>query len=884
MSVLTYHLESENLNQKNHLVIHFNSSSRIPNKESLLPLAATPAERAALEFLVKEHARATAKMPTINPFDRFYVYSDRSFAALKMLGVTGKLFYKNKKVVIDPFSVYNFNFEAQRQDADSALVTGYWKMGNQSGAVHQCDFVFPADPSWMIQDGIIRAIHEDISSKWVRMAAVGPKLLKGLELAQFLEQTEEEVPLSWKGENVAAADPLPVLMLADRHGGFADLWLDYGSFGKIAFHDPLSSSWRNRNAEKMWERDLLETDFIPKIVDQSHYYCPLDKVAKSLTFLLEIGWTIIDARGRRVLRQKQVDFDASISDEKIIVRTRVHYDEHQVDLKDLVGAFNRRDHFVELSANSVALLDRDSFSAQWGDFAEQEITSDGICLKKNRFGLLLPLLEEQNLEVRADLKQQIEKMARCEPSFPLEPSEHFKGTLFSYQREGLQWLKFLQEGGFGGLLADEMGLGKTVQVLAFFSCCSITRPCLIVVPTSLLFNWQREIEKFLPTLPIYCHEGKDRHRTREALEQKQIILTSYALLRIDIELLQDIDYQLVVLDEAQAIKNPDSQTASICTRLKAQMRLAITGTPIENRSEDLWSIFRFLLPDLLGQRRQFQGEMLAAQADNRFLEKVKRKIRPFILRRKKDQLALQLPPKLEQTVFVEMTEPQRQVYERWLQSTKQGLLKKVSLDGASSHRMEILEAILRLRQLCTHPWLVEERQEEDPALLSAKYERVMADLQEVIEEKSKVLVYSQFTQMLRLIEQAVKEKGWKYVYLDGSSTDREQSVRQFQEDPETMIFLISLKAGGVGLNLTAADYVFLYDPWWNEAVENQAIDRAHRLGKTGTVIARRYITALSIEEKIMHLKTHKTALSQNLLDSSDASGALSLEDLLDLLN
>ena len=882
MSDLTYHLECENLNQKNYLAVHIHSARPISNKESLLISAAGPSEKSALEFLIKEHGRTLAKMSTQNVL---YVSPDRSFDALKMLGATGKLFYKKKKVVVDPFTFFEFYFEAEWQEPDTALVTGRWKMGAQSGALQECDCIFPADPSWIIKDSIVRSAKEDIAGKWIRIAASGPKLLIGPELAQFLNQTEDEVAVVWKGDSAAvSADPLPMLILTDRHGGFADLWFDYGPYGKIASHEPTSASWRKRDAEKGWERDLLETDFIPKIVDQSHYYCALNKVAKSLTFLLEIGWTIIDSRGRKVLRQKQVDFDADIAQEKITVRAKVHYDEHRVDLKDLCGAFNRRETFVELSSDSVALLDRENFSAQWGDFAEQEITTDGIALKKNRFGMLLPLFEEQNLPIRADLREQIEKMSRCEPTSPIEPAAEFNGTLFSYQRDGLQWLQFLQEGGFGGLLADEMGLGKTVQVLAFFSRCPITRPCLIVVPTSLLFNWQREIEKFLPTLPIYRHEGKDRHRTKEALEHNHVILTSYALLRLDAELLQDIDYQIVVLDEGQAIKNPDSQIANVCLRLKAQMRLAITGTPIENRSEDLWSIFRFLIPDLLGERRQFQGEMLAAQSDSRYLERVRKKIRPFILRRKKDQVALQLPPKLEQTVFVEMTEPQRQVYERWLQNTKLGLLKKVSLDNAASHRMEILEAILRLRQLCVHPWLVEERQEEDPAHLSAKFERLMADLQEVVEENSKVLVYSQFTQMLGLIEQAVKKKGWKYVYLDGSTTDREKVVQQFQEDPETQIFLISLKAGGVGLNLTAADYVFLYDPWWNEAVERQAIDRAHRLGKTGTVIARRYITALSIEEKIMHLKTHKSNLSQNLLDLEGGADPISLQDLLDLLN
>jgi SNF2 family DNA or RNA helicase len=276
--------------------------------------------------------------------------------------------------------------------------------------------------------------------------------------------------------------------------------------------------------------------------------------------------------------------------------------------------------------------------------------------------------------------------------------------------------------------------------------------------------------------------------------------------------------------------------------------------------------------------------MLSAQLDSRFLTQVKKKIRPFLLRRRKLDVALQLPPKFEQLVYVEMSEVQREIYERWMRKTRQGLLKKVSLEGASAHRMQILEAILRLRQLCAHPWLIEEPG-ADIFASCAKYERLFADLAEVVAEGSKVLIYSQFTEALRLIERQIKELGYNYVYLDGSTKDRASIVQRFQEDPKVQIFLISLKAGGVGLNLTAADYVFLYDPWWNEAVEQQAIDRAHRVGKTSPVIARRYVTLLSIEEKIMHLKAHKKALSESLLDLGEEVGtAVKIEELLALLN
>jgi SNF2 family DNA or RNA helicase len=880
MSDLSYHLETENKNRKYYLTVALVSASKKELvKDTLLSYAVTVSEKSALEFLIKEMSRISGKVS----IDRVQVPPERAFAVLKLLGATGRVFYQGKKVIIDPFTAYDFYFEADRQNSETVIVRGFWKLGKRTGALEECDWIVPANPSWILKDGVIRSIKEEISTPWVRLAMSGPQLLKGQELSDFLSQAQDEVQVNWVSGNASLiVEPLPFLTLSCRHGGFADLWFDYGAYGKVARHDATATPWRNGEAEKNWEKDLLETDFIKKLVEHSHYYCPLDKVTKSLTFLLEIGWTILDAHSRKVLRQKKTEFDAHFSEEKITIRAKVHYDNHRVDLKDLVGAFNREEHFVDLSSQAVALLDRESFSQEWGDFAEQEVTREGIQLRKNRFGLLGQLLEQPNLVIREDLKQKIINMSRCTPSSPTDPSTSFQGTLFSYQKEGLQWLKFLEEGGFGGLLADEMGLGKTVQILAFFSLLSFERPCLIVVPTSLLFNWKREIEKFLPSFIVYSHQGKDRLESKEALEQKQIILTSYALLRWDAEILQNMEYQAVILDEGQAIKNPDSQIARCCFRLQSQIRLVVTGTPIENRLEDLWSIFHFLQPDLLGERRQFQVEVLRSQMGAQYLDRIRKKIKPFLLRRKKEEVALQLPPKLEQTVFVEMTDSQRDSYERWLRNTKQGLLKKVTLDGAASHRMEILEAILRLRQLCAHPWLIEERQGEVESW-SAKYDRVLSDLAEVIEEQRKVLVYSQFTTMLRLLQAGIQQRGWSSVYLDGSTTNREETVCRFQEDPQVSIFLISLKAGGVGLNLTAADYVFLYDPWWNDAVERQAIDRAHRLGKKGTVIARRYITALSIEEKILRLKMHKTALSEQLLESEEGIGQVCLDDLLELL-
>jgi SNF2 family DNA or RNA helicase len=609
---------------------------------------------------------------------------------------------------------------------------------------------------------------------------------------------------------------------------------------------------------------------VKKWLDSSRYYCPLDKVSKSLAFILDMGWKIYDHRHRQVLRQKTDDIESSVEGPHVLVRGKVQYERYSADLKSVVGAFNRKERFIDLSSDAVGLLEE---GGKWEGLSEHEIVADAIAIKRERVGLLEDLFAHSAQHDYAELFRSLPKGWQMAAG---EVSSSFQGELFGYQREGVKWLEFLREGRCGGLLADEMGLGKTVQVVAFFSQLQISKPCLIVVPTSLLFNWKREFERFLPSCPVHVFAG-------EAPASPQIVLTTYAVLRLQADLFQSIDFQVIVLDEAQAIKNPDTKTAQIAFSLKGEMRVAITGTPIENRLQDLFSLFHFLLPGLLGSRSDFQATLIASGSDARYLQQVKRKLRPFLLRRKKEAVLQDLPAKMEQIVWVDMTEAQRNLYDQWVHRTKAGLIQKVSLDGMGAHRMEILEAILRLRQLCVHPFLVEKQEDGEFFHWSGKAERLIQDLQEAVEEGKKVLVYSQFTTMLHLIRREVANKGWSFVYLDGSTADREAAVQQFQEDPSVSIFLISLKAGGVGLNLTAADYVFLFDPWWNEAVEQQAIDRAHRLGRKETVIARRYVTALSIEEKIMHLKKHKLSLAQGLFEESGDLSSLSLDDLMNLL-
>jgi SNF2 family DNA or RNA helicase len=718
-------------------------------------------------------------------------------------------------------------------------------------------------------------------------------------LKRFFESIDQEDPdapkivssdTSWQKD----PDPLPLLILKDRSGAFANLWMDYGDGHRIPYEDTRQDIKvddgsflfrRSKEAEKNWEKDLLETDFIKKIVGSSHYYCPLDKVAKSLTFLLEIGWNIQDGQGNQLKKAQTVQMAFDQYDERTLrVKGKVQYAEHEADVADVLGAFNRRERFIQLAPGSIGLLPADAGQMGLQELAQEgEIVGKEIQVKKSRFGSISHLLQDTST-VSPAVQNWMEKLKQFNRIEKALPTPDFKGQLRPYQQQGLDWLNFLVEYGFHGILADDMGLGKTVQVLALLSRLPRTWPHLIVVPTSLLFNWQREIEKFLPDLPVYLHHSSQRFKTAQELGSCSLILTSYTTLRLDLSLFKEVAFYSIILDEAQVIKNAHTQIAQAVFALQGQFRLSITGTPLENHLGELWSHFRFLMPDLFDNEETFLADLQAASVDQRHLQRIKKKIAPFILRRKKEEVAPDLPARIDQTVWVEMSDSQRQVYDQFLMGVKNQLLKKVELDGLKAHRMEVLEAILRLRQICCHPLLVSSALEESAACSSAKIDRLWQDIETILEEGKKVLIYSQFTSMLKWMAKEAKVREWNFAYLDGSTANREKVVSSFQEYPSISLFFISLKAGGVGLNLTAADYVFLFDPWWNEAVEEQAINRAHRIGRQETVIAKRLLVLESIEEKMMKLKAAKKELVEDLFDTEAIPSQLTLEDLRFLLS
>jgi SNF2 family DNA or RNA helicase len=543
----------------------------------------------------------------------------------------------------------------------------------------------------------------------------------------------------------------------------------------------------------------------------------------------------------------------------------------EVKLPQLLAALRRNQKIVALGDGSFGVLPEE-WLQRYGFLASFGVTEeDHLRFQRTQTGVLDALLAARSEITYDEAFARIRKeWQNFEGIKPVAEPRGFVGQLRDYQREGLGWFEFLQRFKFGGCLADDMGLGKTVQVLALLeSRRKDSRPSLVVVPRSLIFNWQQEAARFTPKLRVLSHTGSERIKGNAHFENYDLILTTYGTLRRDVVHFNEVEFDFVILDEAQAIKNAGTETAKAARLLKSRQRLALSGTPIENHLGELWSLFEFLNPGILGSSSVFQFSTNGTKKlDEESRAMLSRALRPFILRRTKQQVAKELPEKLEQTIYCEMDERQRRHYEELRDYYRRSLSEKVSLQGINKSKIQILEALLRLRQTACHPALINGA--VDDAAPNAKLDVLLPRLSEVTEEGHKAIVFSQFTSFLAMVRQRLDQQGVAYEYLDGSTRNRGAAVERFQLDPDCKLFLISLKAGGQGLNLTAAEYVFLLDPWWNPAVEAQAIDRAHRIGQTNRVFAYRLITRDTVEEKVLELQSTKRELADAIINADNS--------------
>lgn len=561
----------------------------------------------------------------------------------------------------------------------------------------------------------------------------------------------------------------------------------------------------------------------------------------------------------------------------------VRFGDAEAKLPELLAALKKGDNTVVLGDGTFGILP-DEWLKKYGMLAGLgKAEGDHLRFTRTQVGLLDALLASQPEatcdEVFAQAREQLRRFQGVEA---IDPPAGFVGQLRAYQCDGLGWLGFLEQFGFGGCLADDMGLGKTVQVLALLEsrrelrrdCAtangSLQRPgpSLVVVPKSLVFNWKQEALRFAPQLRVLDHTGAARTRATEHFDDYDLVLTTYGTLRRDVAQFKDVQFDYCILDEAQAVKNASTESAKAVRLLRGEHRLALSGTPVENHLGELWSLFEFLNPGMLGSASVFRlagGGARNPSEETRNL--LARGLRPFILRRTKDQVAKDLPQKTEQTLYCEMEPSQRKLYDELREHYRRALLKRVETEGMNKVKMQVLEALLRLRQASCHPALIDKERKDAP---SAKLDLLLPQLAEVMEEGHKALVFSQFTSFLAIVRDRLDQENIPYEYLDGRTRNRAEKVERFQSDPDCKLFLISLKAGGLGLNLTAAEYVFLLDPWWNPAVEAQAIDRAHRIGQTESVFAYRLIARDTVEEKVLELQKTKRALADAIINADNS--------------
>jgi superfamily II DNA or RNA helicase len=593
------------------------------------------------------------------------------------------------------------------------------------------------------------------------------------------------------------------------------------------------------------------------------------------------------------VRSKPVLMSARVSSGVDWLAVKVSYESEGVGVsrEELERVLREGKKYVRLSDNSFAPIDADRIQSLL-DREVELIVAAGKSgkLSLSQAGRVQELLQHATSStVAAATKELFQKLQSIDEIKPVKKPKGLKATLRPYQEQGLSWLRFIHEIGSGGVLADDMGLGKTIETIALLLSLKAEKKeeplrALIVAPTSVVTNWVREIERFGPALTTALWHGAGRKEQADELETSNVIITSYALLRRDIDLLKELRLDYAILDEAQAIKNPMSATAQAAKDLKAQHRLALTGTPIENRLSEIWSLFDFVSPGLMGPLPKFEERYARPieQGNSERAARLRAVIHPFILRRTKTEVAKDLPPKLEVDKIIDLVPDQRAIYLQVLREVRATVMGEVEKQGMAKAQLHILAGLTKLRQAACDPRLLglpREFSHDDSGKLSALRELV----DEVESGGHKVLIFSQFVSMLKLIRQALDEDKIKYEYLDGSTMDRQDRIERFQADPTITAFLISLKAGGSGLNLTAADTVIHFDPWWNPAVEDQASDRAHRIGQKKVVTVYRLVAAGTIEEKILELKQRKKDLVTSVL-SEDAGGekTLSKDDLEDL--
>jgi non-specific serine/threonine protein kinase len=655
----------------------------------------------------------------------------------------------------------------------------------------------------------------------------------------------------------------------------------------------------HRNREK-------ENEFIQKLHNLHSSFVYNDDsgtLALKGTDVLKNNWFFLFVDAMREMKTpvfgfealKNFRFNTAKPQTKIFISSNTDWFDAKVDIvfgnqkvsvAEVKRALANKQQFVQLNDGTLGILPEEWLKKYSLLFRVGEGKTDTLKLSRYHLSVVDELYEtrdEEELVVK--LEEKYENLRQFNKINEIAPSNHLQPILRPYQVAGYQWLNYLKDINWGGILADDMGLGKTVQALSFMEYYKKIQgklKALVVCPTTLIYNWENEIKKFTPEITYRIHHGGLRTRTKEELTDHDVTITTYGTLRSDIKLLMSVEFDYVILDESQAIKNPSSKVTKAACLLNAKHRLCMSGTPLQNNTFDIFAQMNFLNPGMLGTVEFFRQEFAIpidkfGEQDRK--EHLKKLLYPFILRRTKEQVAKDLPEKQEMILFCEMEEEQRSIYDAYRNDFRNQILGTIETQGIQKSQLTILQGLMKLRQICDSPAILNEQEKFENH--SIKIDELTRELSEDM-GNHKALIFSQFLGMLALIRAKLEELGIKYEYFDGSTSapDREKAIQNFQNNEEVRVFLISLKAGGVGLNLTAADYVYIVDPWWNPAVEQQAIDRTHRIGQTKNIFAYRMICKDTIEDKILQLQEKKKALAKDIIsDDTTFVKTLTREDV-----
>ncbi|WP_443937004.1 DEAD/DEAH box helicase [Pedobacter sp. MW01-1-1] len=778
-------------------------------------------------------------------------------------------------------------------------------------------------PAWLLLNDVLYFFDQEIEGKKLspflnkRYIAI-PKATEATYFEKFVAPLIEKHHVYAEGFEIKTEqyEAIPVIKVLYVDGGISQLQL-YFKYGEYVFpvenahkvtvrlektsdnyifhRIKRSAEWEKKQLNFLLALGLKKTSALFSNLevlseDENISYGAINWVNEHLELLQSAGYEIEQATGQKrfVFGANKIDLEVKEGNDWFDIHAVVWFGKYQIPFLSLKQHILHKKREFILPDGEIAIIPEKWFS-QYGSLFSLAESGQSLKLKKHHIGLINDLAEDSLANVT--LERKLQRLSDFENIEDMHMPIHFKGSLRDYQKAGYNWFSFLREYNFGGCLADDMGLGKTIQTLAMLQkvkeddqAVDAHRTSLIIMPTSLIYNWLTEAKKFTPKLKILAHTGTNRNKDVANFANFDVVITTYGVTRVDIDELKHFYFNYIILDESQNIKNPSSKSFKAVRSLKSKHKLILSGTPVENSVADLWSQLTFLNPGLLGTQAFFQEEYVQAiekKKDEEKARKLQAIIKPFVLRRTKEQVAAELPPKTEQIIYCDMSEEQAAYYEKTKSAYRNNLLESMEDGTFAQKQVQLLQGLTLLRQLANHPVMIDATYEAD----SGKFENVIHTLDNVLKGGHKVLVFSQFVKHLEIFKKHFTRENIPFSYLDGATKSRGEIVAEFQQNADLKVFLISIKAGGVGLNLTQADYVFILDPWWNPAVEQQAIDRTHRIGQDKKVFIYKFIAKDTVEEKILALQKRKKSLANSLITTEESFfKSLSKDDIRDILN